>query len=55
MAGGQLWSGITAQRYEANKLPERAVQKGEARIWHILKKHRLGVVSLYARHVRVHE
>eukprot|EP00439_Symbiodinium_sp_Y106_P075125 s2152_g14.t2 len=28
------------EKKEANKLPERAVQKGEARIWHILKKHR---------------
>ena len=25
---------------QAEKLPERAVQKGEARVWHILKKHR---------------
>ena len=25
---------------QAEKLPERAVKKGEARVWHILKKHR---------------
>jgi len=31
---------IEAEKKEANKLPERAVQKGEARVWHILKKHR---------------
>mmetsp|Transcript_53203 Transcript_53203/g.99793 ORF Transcript_53203/g.99793 Transcript_53203/m.99793 type:complete len:430 (-) Transcript_53203:55-1344(-) len=29
-----------AEKNEANKLPERAVKKGEARVWHILKKHR---------------
>eukprot|EP00435_Cladocopium_sp_Y103_P041623 s365_g11.t1 len=28
------------RRVEAEKLPERAVKKGEARVWHILKKHR---------------
>ena len=25
---------------KAQKLPERAVKTGEARVWHILKKHR---------------
>ncbi|CAE7157110.1 unnamed protein product [Symbiodinium pilosum] len=28
------------EKNKAEKLPERAVQKGEARVWHILKKHR---------------
>lgn len=29
-----------ATKKEAEKLPERAVGKGEARVWHILKKHK---------------
>eukprot|EP00932_Pfiesteria_piscicida_P017294 SRR837773.418.p3 GENE.SRR837773.418~~SRR837773.418.p3 ORF type:complete len:154 (+),score=82.50 SRR837773.418:642-1103(+) len=29
-----------AEKAQGEALPERAVQKGEARVWHILKKHR---------------
>eukprot|EP00931_Biecheleriopsis_adriatica_P065741 TRINITY_DN4021_c0_g1_i1.p1 TRINITY_DN4021_c0_g1~~TRINITY_DN4021_c0_g1_i1.p1 ORF type:complete len:428 (+),score=131.27 TRINITY_DN4021_c0_g1_i1:142-1425(+) len=31
---------VEAQKNQAEKLPERAVKQGEARIWHIQKKHR---------------